>query len=106
MWGGPDARAFIIFVCLLATAEYFIQIRWRLSVVCRACGFDPVLYVKSPHQALQEVKLRLSERRQHSSEALLRPLHLPSISPERARELAKLAEMRKAKPGVIVSRQI
>ncbi|MBX3040787.1 MAG: hypothetical protein KF789_08795, partial [Bdellovibrionaceae bacterium] len=104
MWGAADARVFIIFVCFLAISEYFVQIRWRLSVVCRACGFDPVLYVKDPKRAAQLVKQRLDDRKEDASLALARPLDLPSLTPERALALSKIEERLAAKPGELVSR--
>lgn len=106
MWGAPDARVFVIFVCFLAISEYFVQIRWRLSVVCRACGFDPVLYVKDPQRAAQLVKQQLDKRKESATAALARPLHLPTVTTERALAIAKAEEMRSAKPGRLVSRDV
>ena len=88
LWGQPDARVFVVFVCLLAIAEVLVQIRWRMSVVCRVCGFDPVLYVKEPAQAVRLVKEALDRRRQSPASLLANPLNLPSLSPERAKALS------------------
>ena len=37
-------------------SEIFIQLRWRLTVACPRCGFDPVLYVKDPEKAARRVR--------------------------------------------------
>lgn len=73
-----DARVFLIFVFSLAVAEFFIQIRWRLGVVCPHCGFDPVLYSASPERAAQKVKIHLDRRQNDPNMLLARPLNLPT----------------------------
>lgn len=106
LWGGPDARVFVIFACLLGVAEYFVQLRWRMSVICRACGFDPVLYLKSPEKAAELVKKKLEDRQVNGVDLIQGPLQIPRLTPERAQTLARLEEMKKSKPGSLVSREI
>ncbi|MCB0390978.1 MAG: hypothetical protein KDD58_06800 [Bdellovibrionales bacterium] len=62
IWQGFDARIMILFVMCLMVAESFVQIRWRLSVVCPHCNFDPVTYIKDPHLACEKVKKKLESR--------------------------------------------
>ena len=60
-WQGFNPKVFIIFSVSLLLVEIFIQIRWRCSVVCPYCSFDPVLYVKDKERASKKVQVRLSE---------------------------------------------
>ncbi|MCB0347826.1 MAG: hypothetical protein KDD37_03280, partial [Bdellovibrionales bacterium] len=43
--------------------EVFSNIRWRVSIVCQYCGFDPVLYIKSPEMAAEKVKNFMLDRK-------------------------------------------
>lgn len=54
-WEGPDPRVVVLFSVLIASAEVFIYLRWRAALACRLCGFDPVIYKKSPAQASEMV---------------------------------------------------
>lgn len=83
-----DPMVFLFFVSFLISAEIFVQFRWRTSVVCRHCGFDPVLYVKNPAVAAQKVKIRLEERKNDPASLLSRPLNLPKVKPS-GRTLSK-----------------
>lgn len=67
-----DPRGLFIVGLLLVVAEIFIQTRWRTSMICRNCGFDPVVYVRNPEQAGLKIKAFL-DRRADSPEHLLRP---------------------------------
>ncbi|MCB0356973.1 MAG: hypothetical protein KDD40_08205 [Bdellovibrionales bacterium] len=64
MWQGFDAKVSVVFVFCLIFAEAFVKLRWRLSIVCPHCGFDPVIYTKNPDVACQKVKKRLADRRE------------------------------------------
>lgn len=105
-WQGYDPRVFIFFAFNLAIAEMFLQFRWRLSIPCRACGFDPVLYLKDPERAAERVKLRLDERKQDPGKVLARPLNLPTIAADRAEEIRQLEARKKAPAGSLVSRNV
>lgn len=67
-----DVRGLLFIGLFLLIGEMFSQLRWRSSMICRNCGFDPVLYVKDPNQAGLKVKAFL-EFRKDSVEHLLRP---------------------------------
>ncbi len=54
--GTFDPRSLVLFAVLLMAAELIIQFRWRTSIVCRVCGFDPVLYLKDAAGAARKVK--------------------------------------------------
>lgn len=99
-WSGFDPRVLVIFAVFLAMTEVFIQIRWRLSVSCKQCGFDPVLYVKEPEKAAEKVTAHLKKRREDPRFLLVKPLNLPSISSVKADALKN-----KDKKGSLVSRQ-
>lgn len=100
IWQQYDPRVMIVFVVCLAISEVFVKIRWRLSVVCSQCGFDPVLYVKQPELALQKVKTQLDLRKQDPKYLLAKPLNLPAIPAEKAKALETKEK------GRLVSRSI
>ncbi|MGE5086733.1 MAG: hypothetical protein ACM3MG_10565 [Bacillota bacterium] len=87
IWQEYDPRVMVVFVICLATSEIFVQIRWRLSVVCRVCGFDPILYVKDPDAAAAKVKTQLDHRKEDPKYLLAKPLNLPAIPQEKAKAL-------------------
>lgn len=101
IWQDFDPRVMIVFVVCLAFSEAFIKLRWRLSMFCSQCGFDPVLYIKHPNKAAEKVKAHLDRRKEDPKYLLARPLNLPALSPEQA----KLAHAREKK-GSLVSKQI
>lgn len=41
---------------ILGITEVLIQLRWRVSIACQKCGFDPVLYLRDPKKAATLVK--------------------------------------------------
>lgn len=55
-WGPFDPRALVLFALFVGAGEIFVYLRWRLSIVCRYCGFDPVLYNISPGRAREKVR--------------------------------------------------
>lgn len=72
VWQDFDPRAVVFFSLGLGLAELFIQVRWRLSIPCPHCGFDPVLYKRSPPLAAERVKVHMARRRE-SPAALFTP---------------------------------
>lgn len=62
-WQRWDLRASYVFVTCLTIIEISTRFRWRLSLICRQCGFDPLLYLKNPAQAAQTVKNFLDRRK-------------------------------------------
>lgn len=97
-----DPRAFLIFVGFLALAETFVQVRWRLAIVCKYCGFDPVLYLKDTSKAAAKVKIRLDQRKQDPASLLARPLQIPTISKEKA----ELIEKAQSGAATLVSKRV
>lgn len=76
-WGTWNAQAIPLFLITLFLGEVLLHFRWRLALICRQCGFDPLIYQKSPSRAAQKVRLFL-ERRKMDPRFLLAPaIHLP-----------------------------
>jgi hypothetical protein len=63
-WGQPDPRGAVIFAVFIAIAEVFVYSRWRASMVCKLCGFDPLVYKRSPEQAASKVRQFYDEKQQ------------------------------------------
>ncbi len=103
IWEDFDPRAIYLFIALLVMAEAFVQLRWRMHIVCKSCDFDPVLYIRDPKRASARVKEALVQRKGRASSLLARPLNLPSLTQKRAGAL-KLAE--EGQRGVLVSKQV
>ncbi len=51
-----DPRALVLFGLFIGAGEVFTYLRWRMSMSCKYCGFDPVLYKSSPARAREKVK--------------------------------------------------
>jgi hypothetical protein len=100
IWQEIDPRAIIIFVIFIGLSEAFVKIRWRLSLVCGVCGFDPVLYLKDQESAAQQVKVKLKARKEDPKYLFSKPLELPAISAEKAKALEVKSK------GQLVSRSI
>lgn len=79
-----DPRSLLFCVLSIVLAETFIQIRWRLSVVCSQCGFDPVLYIRNAPSAAEKVRVHLERRKNDPRFVLATPLNLPSIKAQPA----------------------
>jgi hypothetical protein len=79
IWGSFDPRVLVIFSVVLAVTEIFLQFRWRLALVCRECGFDPVVYLKDPNAAALRVKDRLEARKNEPESLLKPPLQIPVL---------------------------
>lgn len=80
-----DVRGLGFIGVLLLIGEIFAQTKWRTSMVCRNCGFDPVVYIRSPEQAGLKIKAFL-ETRAESPAHLLRP---PVVLPKKAEKASK-----------------
>ncbi len=61
-WQDLDPRLVVFFVLAVGLAELFIVLRWRLSVVCSRCGFDPILYRRDQKAAAARVKAHYKTR--------------------------------------------
>lgn len=103
--------SFVLFIVFLMLSEMFVQIRWRMAMVCKSCGFDPVLYIKNQALAVAKVKVHLDKRKNDPANLLARPLNLPRVNP-RSEEIklqikkAQAVKKAKGKSGSIISRQI
>ena len=80
IWRTWDPKCLLFFVVAVMVAETFIKIRWRVHMVCRSCGFDPVIYVKNPQKAAELVTDYMDQRAQDPTALLRRPLNLPKRS--------------------------
>ncbi|MNJ98537.1 hypothetical protein D3C87_163040 [compost metagenome] len=100
MWQQYDPRVMIVFVVCLAISEVFVQIRWRLSMTCRQCGFDPILYKKDHAAAALKVREQLDRRKEDPKYLLAKPLNLPALSADKAKALQEKSK------GRLVSRSI
>ncbi len=70
-WHGPDGRVTMLFSVFIIAAEVFVYFRWRLSLTCPHCGFDPILYKTDRERVVLKVRMRLLELQQ-SGKHLLR----------------------------------
>lgn len=102
LWQEFDPKFILFTIVFIAIAETFTQIRWRLSIVCHQCGFDPVLYLKKPLMAAEKVKKHLEIRREDPRYLLAPPLNLPTISKEKAVAL----QNNKNHQGQLLSKQV
>lgn len=62
VWQEINAKFIPIAITFMGLAEVITQIRRRLSLVCRKCGFDPLLYLKSPKLAAERVRTVFESR--------------------------------------------
>ncbi|PIT98713.1 MAG: hypothetical protein COT74_13520 [Bdellovibrionales bacterium CG10_big_fil_rev_8_21_14_0_10_45_34] len=67
VWQEFDPRVFPIWAFSLIVCEFFVHYRWRASLICSNCGFDPVLYKKNPERAQSAVNQFVAKRRQDPS---------------------------------------
>ena len=91
LWQDLDPRAIGFFVVGLGFCEVFVGLRFRLSLPCPHCGFDVVLYKKSPSAAAERVKARLADRRLDPATWLATKPKLPVIIKRRAPRPRNLA---------------
>jgi hypothetical protein len=83
-----DVRGLYFVGIILLIGEAFSQLKWRASMICRNCGFDPVVYVRNPEQAGLKIKAFL-EKRNDSPEHLLRsPVILPKRKHQKGENLS------------------
>lgn len=66
-WQEIDFKLIPFSVTVLGVMEMFIQIRWRLSLPCQKCGFDPMIYIKSPQLAAEKVRIKFEKRLEDST---------------------------------------
>lgn len=78
VWGEFHVMGLLLFALLTTAAEITHRLRWRASVKCKGCGFDPVMYKSNPEQAAATVKTQLAARK-HDPLYMLKPR--PKIKP-------------------------
>lgn len=83
-----DPRGLAIVGTLLVIGEMFSQTRWRTSMICRNCGFDPVVYVRSPEKAGLKIKAFLDRRAESPQHLLMPPLQLPAKKRSKGQNLS------------------
>ncbi len=112
VWGDVEPKTVIIFAIAVMISEVFVHLRWRLTLACPHCHFDPALYQRNRAQASENVKTRLDALRKSGGHLLKtnNPFqHLPRITRE---ELEKGNKSKKglpsvnAKPEPILSRHV
>ena len=90
VWQAFDPRALIVSAVIVCISEIATQLRWRLSLVCSECGFDPLVYKRNPTHAAERVRKHLEER-QADPMSIFRP-QLPILRDRKppivSRELA------------------
>jgi hypothetical protein len=74
-----DPRILVFFAIGLVLTELFVILRWRMTITCAKCGFDPVLYKKDPEKAAQKVKAYMTERSDDPLWVLSQPKLRPVI---------------------------
>ena len=85
VWGDLEPKAVIVLAVCLMFSEVFVHMRWRMTMSCPHCHFDPLLYKRNRALASANVKARLDEL-QKSGGHLLKTnnpfQHLPKITRE------------------------
>ena len=62
VWHSLDPRGLVILGILLLVGELFSQAKWRQSMICTNCGFDLIIFKKSPELAGKRIKEFLEQR--------------------------------------------
>lgn len=81
-WGTWHLQAIPILLISLFLSELLTHFRWRLALICRQCGFDPLIYKKNPQLAASKVKTFLVRRKTEPSFLLAPAIRLPKKSSE------------------------
>ena len=76
-WGEWSPKAIPILLVCLFLGEFVSHFRWRLALVCRQCGFDPLIYQRSPATAALRVKAFLLRRKSEPQFLLAPAINLP-----------------------------
>lgn len=73
-----DPRGLFIVGTILLVSETFSQMKWRSAMICRNCGFDPVVYMRNPEQAGLKIKAFLEKRSESPGHLLRAPVQMPT----------------------------
>jgi hypothetical protein len=76
-WGAFNASAIPLLLISLFLGELMMHFRWRLALICRQCGFDPLVYKKNPARAAEKVKAFLLRRKNEPQFLMAPAIHLP-----------------------------
>ena len=87
IWQELNPKGFLLWIPIVLLTAVSIHLRWRLTLPCPHCGFDPVLYTRDRHLAAERVKRFLQRRRLDPSYLLAEPLDLPKIVKKPVRTL-------------------
>lgn len=55
-WQNFDPRFIAIFAVVFLLAELIVHMRHRIGIICRYCGFDPIVYAKNRPEAAARVR--------------------------------------------------
>ncbi|MGE4133953.1 MAG: hypothetical protein AB7F86_20115 [Bdellovibrionales bacterium] len=87
LFGEFNPRSLLFFCLVVGLSELFVYLRWRLAIVCKLCGFDPVLYKRSPDAAAKRVRAFFEEQIQnpafHLSKSPLLAIYRKQVATER-----------------------
>ena len=79
VWQELDPRMVVFFALGLGFAELFVTFRWRLTIACPKCGFDPVLYKRKPDLAAARVKEYYKRKMEDPLSVFAPPPRLPVV---------------------------
>lgn len=81
VWQTIEPRAFAVFAIVLGVFEVALIVKRVISLPCNQCGFDPVLYLRSRHRAVEKVKAKIAKRKDDPAVwmGFKKPLRLPVI---------------------------
>jgi hypothetical protein len=79
IWQTFDPRVFVFMAIAVGVSELFVMMRRRLSLSCRRCGFDPVLYKTDPKAAAERVKSFMSRQQEDPMSLFVPPPKLPVL---------------------------
>jgi hypothetical protein len=84
VWQDFDPRVFVLIGISLCLTELFIGLRWRLSIACTRCGFDPVLYKRNPELAASRVRAHMERSKEDPLSLFNPPPKLPVLKKKAA----------------------
>jgi hypothetical protein len=61
-WQRIDPKGILLLIMAVAVIEAGILFRRRWSLACPHCGFDPIVYKRSPALACERVKMHIQAR--------------------------------------------
>ncbi|MBC7741277.1 MAG: hypothetical protein H7061_03710 [Bdellovibrionaceae bacterium] len=82
-----DPRGLFISATVLIVAEIFTHMKWRTSMICRSCGFDPIVYLRDPEKAGLKIRAFLDRRSESPLNIMRAPIGQPA--PAQSEKLKK-----------------